>query len=84
MVSSFKIQSLVSSLNDIAQIIVGETFFRNLGAPVASSIIGAIAVVLGVSPFIFYLYGPQIRERSSFSLAVCCNLTSGKSVNKRS
>jgi len=37
---------------------------------VASTILAAIATVLGVLPFVFFKYGPTIRSRSAFSLEI--------------
>ncbi|KAG0646667.1 Efflux pump bik6 [Hyphodiscus hymeniophilus] len=44
--------------------------FHNLGIPWASSLLGFIAVALIPIPFLFYVYGPAIRKRGSFSAEV--------------
>lgn len=43
------------------------SMYTKLGVGVASSIIGAIAALLAVVPFVFYKYGAAIRKRSRFA-----------------
>ena len=37
---------------------------------IATTILAAIATLLGVLPFVFFRWGPTIRARSSFSLEI--------------
>jgi len=38
--------------------------YNNLTPPVASSVLGGIALVLGACPFILFFYGEKIRKMS--------------------
>lgn len=60
-------QSFAREIMSATLIVVGEPFYNNLGPQVATTILAAIATVLGVLPFLFFKYGPKIRERSRFS-----------------
>ena len=63
-------QSFARELMSAALIIVGPTFYRNVGYPESTTILASLAVVLGVTPFIFYRYGHRIRENSNYSQEV--------------
>ncbi|KAL8720455.1 MAG: hypothetical protein Q9225_002680 [Loekoesia sp. 1 TL-2023] len=41
--------------------------FHNLGIPWASSVFGFFAVLLIPIPFIFYIYGPQLRSKGKYT-----------------
>ena len=43
------------------------SMFNSLGVGVASSVIGGVAALLAVVPFVFYKYGSVIRKRSRFA-----------------
>lgn len=60
-------QSFARELMSAGLIVVGQTYYTNLGPQVATTILAAIATALGVLPFLFYLYGPKIRDRSKYS-----------------
>lgn len=79
-------QSFARELLSATLIIVGEPFYVNLGPEIASTILAAIATVLGVLPFMFWRYGPSIRERSHYSQEVGCwrRLCAGLEVCKAS
>lgn len=42
-------------------------FYEDLGSQWASTILAILATVMGTFPFIFYKYGPRIRERSPYA-----------------
>jgi hypothetical protein len=44
--------------------------FHNLGIAWASSILGFIAVALIPIPYLFYIYGPTIRQRGKFTASL--------------
>ncbi|KAH8591485.1 major facilitator superfamily domain-containing protein [Bisporella sp. PMI_857] len=44
--------------------------FHNTGIPWASSILGFIGVTMLPIPFLFYIYGPSIRQRGKFTAQV--------------
>ncbi|KDQ51848.1 hypothetical protein JAAARDRAFT_163244 [Jaapia argillacea MUCL 33604] len=54
--------------------------YHKLGINWASTLIALIAVVLAPSPFLFYKYGPRIRERSKF--APCIDLKIAKQLEE--
>lgn len=41
--------------------------YQNLGYQWASSLVGFLAIVIGIVPFVLYAFGPQIRARSKFA-----------------
>ncbi|WVR03429.1 hypothetical protein IAU60_000420 [Kwoniella sp. DSM 27419] len=43
-----------------------QPLFHNLGIDWACTLLGCIAVLLGITPFLFYHYGKRIRTRSNF------------------
>ncbi|KAK4334751.1 putative Polyamine transporter 1 (putative) [Rhodotorula toruloides] len=49
--------------------LIAMPLFHNLGVGFACTLLGCIAAVLGVVPFAFYHYGPQLRGMSSFAKA---------------
>ncbi|GEM08011.1 MFS multidrug transporter [Rhodotorula toruloides] len=49
--------------------LVAMPLFHNLGVGFACTLLGCIAAVLGVVPFVFYRYGPKLRGMSSFAKA---------------
>lgn len=63
-------QSLLREAMSATLVVVGTPFYANLGPPIATSILAAIATVLAVLPFVFWRYGPAIRSRSAYSQAV--------------
>lgn len=44
--------------------------FHRLGVPWASSVLGFVAVALIPIPYLFYIYGPGIRNRGKFTAEV--------------
>ncbi|KAH8986723.1 MFS polyamine transporter [Lactarius akahatsu] len=82
-VISFSVQLLGGHLPDFASAIAGQTILRsltgtvfplfttqmfvNVGINWASTLLGAIAVLLVPMPFLFYKYGSHIRTRNSFT-----------------
>lgn len=44
--------------------------YNNLGPPVASSVLAALAAVLGLTPFILMAFGPKIRSASRVAKAL--------------
>ncbi|UZJ54037.1 hypothetical protein CBS101457_003357 [Exobasidium rhododendri] len=47
--------------------------YHNLRPPIASTILGIIAAVLGVCPFILFFYGERIRQRSKVAKALAAH-----------
>jgi DHA1 family multidrug resistance protein-like MFS transporter len=47
--------------------LVVSPLYHNLGHPPASSITGGFAACLVPVPFVFYIYGKEIRRRSKWS-----------------
>ncbi|KAF9888806.1 hypothetical protein FE257_008382 [Aspergillus nanangensis] len=47
--------------------LVTEQMFNNIGYPGASSLLGGIAVLLTIVPWVLVFFGPQIRARSKFA-----------------
>jgi hypothetical protein len=43
--------------------------YVKLGTPWATSLLGFISLAMAPIPFLFYKYGPWLRERSAFHLA---------------
>jgi multidrug resistance protein len=48
--------------------VVGIPFYKNMGVHWTLTILGAISAVLVPVPYLFYLYGKQIRGRSRFAV----------------
>lgn len=44
--------------------------YHNLSTPIASTVLGVIAAVLGVCPFILFFYGERIRAKSKVAKAL--------------
>jgi hypothetical protein len=44
--------------------------YHNLRPPIASTILGIIASILGVCPFILFFYGARIRSKSKVAKAL--------------
>ncbi|KAE8383088.1 MFS transporter [Aspergillus bertholletiae] len=49
--------------------LITDAMFTNLGYPAASSLLGGIAAVLTLVPWVLVLYGPTIRARSKMTVA---------------
>lgn len=47
--------------------------YHNLGPPIASTVLGAIAAALGVCPFILFFYGAKIRSKSKVAKALAAH-----------
>jgi MFS transporter, DHA1 family, multidrug resistance protein len=47
-----------------------DQMFEEMGINWASTLIGGIAFVLAPMPFVFYKYGPWIRQKSKFAPCV--------------
>lgn len=41
--------------------------YQRLGYQWASSLVGFLAIVIGVVPFVLFKYGPQVRAKSKFA-----------------
>ena len=41
--------------------------FKSLGIQWAATLLGCVATLLVPIPIIFYIYGPKVREKSSFA-----------------
>ena len=54
--------------------------FTNLGVNWACTLIGLLALLFAPSPFLFYRYGPKIREKSTF--APCIDLVIAKKMEE--
>ncbi len=57
----------VSTSSSVVCHIADETFMRQMGVNWACTLIGLVALLFLPSPFLFYKYGPLIREKSLFA-----------------
>ncbi|GFZ43771.1 Uncharacterized MFS-type transporter [Saitozyma sp. JCM 24511] len=48
--------------------LVAQPLFDNLGVNWACTLLGCIAVLLGITPYLFYHFGPRLRKRSKLVL----------------
>lgn len=69
--------------NTIVRSAVGAAFplftaqmFHGLGVQWACTLLGCIGIILAPSPFVFYKYGPRLREKSTY--APCLDIQIGK------
>ena len=50
--------------------LITEVFYENVGYPWSSTILAIIGSVLALIPFAFYWFGPLIRSKSPYALAL--------------
>ncbi|CAO1636490.1 unnamed protein product [Jaminaea pallidilutea] len=62
--SAIACQALVRNLTAGILAVVSEPLYTRMEPPVASSVLGAVAAVLGLAPFAIYFYGARLRARS--------------------
>lgn len=62
--SAIACQALVRNLTAGILAVVSEPLYTRMEPPVASSVLGAVAAVLGLAPFAIYIYGARLRARS--------------------
>ena len=48
--------------------VVAPTMYRNLGPQWATSLLGFLCTAMVPAPFLFHIYGPQLRKRSRFAV----------------
>jgi len=63
-------QSFLREALSAGIVIVGQNFYTDVRPAIATTILAAIATLLGVLPFVFFKWGPTIRARSAFSLEI--------------
>jgi len=49
--------------------VVGIPLYQNMGVHYTLTILGSIAALLAPVPYVFYKYGPKIREKSKYAVA---------------
>ncbi|KAG6909477.1 hypothetical protein DXG01_017199 [Tephrocybe rancida] len=57
----------VESYGPLASSAVTGQSFARVGFQWASTILAILATVMGLFPFLFYIYGPNIRQRSHYA-----------------
>lgn len=65
--SAFAANMIVRSAVGAAFPLFTTHMFEGMGVNWASTLIGGVAVLLAPMPFIFYKYGPRIRQKSKFA-----------------
>ncbi|KAK0533367.1 hypothetical protein OC834_002265 [Tilletia horrida] len=68
--SALAAQSMLRNLAAGLIPLVASQLYEALGVPWASTLVGCIAAVLGVCPFVLFRYGEQIRGRSRVARAM--------------
>ncbi|KAK4626678.1 putative efflux pump kojT [Fulvia fulva] len=58
--------------------VVGVPFYENLGVHYTMTILACISVPLVPVPYVFYRYGPWIRERSRYAIQTTTEVKTGK------
>jgi MFS transporter, DHA1 family, multidrug resistance protein len=65
--SAFAANMMIRSAVGAAFPLFTTQMFEVMGVKWASTLIGGVALLLAPMPFIFYKYGPRIRQKSQFA-----------------
>ena len=66
--SALAANSMLRSLFGAGFAVFAADMYEALGAPWATSLLGFVALAMGLFPLLFYLYGPRLRAASRFHL----------------
>lgn len=62
------VNTIARSLGSLAAPLFTDSMFEAMGVEGGGSLIGGIAVVLAIIPFVFFRYGEKIRARSKYTV----------------
>lgn len=76
--SAFAANTMIRSIVGAAFPLFTVQMFEGMGVQWAATLIGCVGIVLAPMPFLFYKYGPRIRQNSKF--APCLDLKIAKEI----